>query len=194
MYGYPEALVVSWIRCGGEPNGYDLCTPIAELNPPLPGWGEYYKRAHVRKLFQSLDGWEVRGVRWKVWRADPNYCFRVTVKGPIPTIQPRTHIARPNVTLMVAYGTDRAACQMVVERMRSIIPHDEPAEYMRPEVVTEIIDVVLPEADRGSLLLRTVTKSGCNEIENADHQNVTDGTAVFRYNSVRFLSANVSGY
>ena len=95
---------------------------------------------------------------------------------------------------MVAYGTDRAACQMVVERMRSIIPHDEPAEYMRPEVVTEIIDVVLPEADRGSLLLRTVTKSGCNKIENADHQNVTDGTAVFRYNSVRFLSANVSGY
>ena len=77
-------LVVSWIRSGSKPNGYDLCTPIAELNPPLPGWGEYYKRAHVRKLFQSLDGWEVRGVRWKVWRADPNYRFRVTVKGPIP--------------------------------------------------------------------------------------------------------------
>jgi hypothetical protein len=81
-------------------------------------------------------------------------------------------IVRPNVTLMVAYGTNRAACQMVVERMRSIIPHDQPAEYMRPKVVTEIIDVVLPEADRGSLLLRTVTKSGCNEIENADYQNV----------------------
>jgi hypothetical protein len=47
--------------------GCDLCTPIAELNPLLRGWGEYYKRAHVRKLFQSLDGWEVRGVRWKVW-------------------------------------------------------------------------------------------------------------------------------
>jgi len=29
-------------------------------------------------------------------------------------------IVRPNVTLMVAYGTDRAACQMVVERMRKI--------------------------------------------------------------------------
>jgi hypothetical protein len=78
MYGYlrRSRLVVSWIRSGGEPNGYDLCTPIAELNPPLPGWGEYCKRAHVRKLFQSLDGWEVRGVRWKVWRADPNYRFR----------------------------------------------------------------------------------------------------------------------
>src|SRR6266566_2264027 len=30
---------------------------IAELNPLLRGWGEYYKRAHVRKLFQRLDGW-----------------------------------------------------------------------------------------------------------------------------------------
>jgi RNA-directed DNA polymerase len=30
---------------------------IEELNPLLRGWGEYYKRAHVRKLFQRLDGW-----------------------------------------------------------------------------------------------------------------------------------------
>src|SRR5438876_6333029 len=30
---------------------------IAGLNPLLRGWGEYYKRAHVRKLFQRLDGW-----------------------------------------------------------------------------------------------------------------------------------------
>jgi RNA-directed DNA polymerase len=29
---------------------------IEELNPLLRGWGEYYKRAHVRKLFQRLDG------------------------------------------------------------------------------------------------------------------------------------------
>src|SRR5260370_32982519 len=29
---------------------------IAKLNPLLRGWGEYYKRAHVRKLFQRLSG------------------------------------------------------------------------------------------------------------------------------------------
>ena len=28
---------------------------IAELNPLLRGWGEYYKRAHVRRLFHRLD-------------------------------------------------------------------------------------------------------------------------------------------
>jgi RNA-directed DNA polymerase len=44
---------------------------IAELNPRLRGWGEYYKRAHVRKLFHRLDGWIVRRIwshRYKRWR------------------------------------------------------------------------------------------------------------------------------
>jgi hypothetical protein len=82
-------------------------------------------------------------------------------------------IVRPGITLMVGYGTDQCACQMTLEPTRSIIPHDEPAKYVRPEVVTDILDEVLPEAERGSLLLRTVTKSGCNEFEIADYQNVT---------------------
>ncbi len=36
---------------------------IAELDPVLQGWGEYYKRAHVRKVFHQLDGW----VRQRIW-------------------------------------------------------------------------------------------------------------------------------
>ena len=30
---------------------------IEELNPLLRGWREYYKKAHVRRLFHRLDGW-----------------------------------------------------------------------------------------------------------------------------------------
>jgi len=44
---------------------------IAGLNPFLRGWGEYYKRAHVRKLFQHLDGWIRRRIwshRYRRWR------------------------------------------------------------------------------------------------------------------------------
>ena len=44
---------------------------IVELNPLLRGWGEYYKRAHVRLLFHRLDGWIVRRIwshRYKRWR------------------------------------------------------------------------------------------------------------------------------
>ena len=44
---------------------------IKELNPTLRGWGEYYKRAHVRTLFHKLDGWVVRRIwshRFRRWR------------------------------------------------------------------------------------------------------------------------------
>lgn len=83
------------------------------------------------------------------------------------------YVVRPGVTLMVTYGTDGFACQMVVEPTTSIIHRDEPAKYMRPEVVTEVLEEVLPEAERGTLILRTVTKSGCNDYETIDYQNVT---------------------
>jgi group II intron reverse transcriptase/maturase len=36
---------------------------VEELNPVLRGWGQHYKRAHVRKLFHRLDGWIVRRIR-----------------------------------------------------------------------------------------------------------------------------------
>ena len=44
---------------------------IAGLNPLLRGWGTYYKRAHVRKLFHRLDGWikhRIRSHLYKHWR------------------------------------------------------------------------------------------------------------------------------
>jgi RNA-directed DNA polymerase len=52
---------------------------IAELNPLLRGWGEYYKRAHVRRLFNRLDRWILRRIwshhhkRWRNagWRRMP---------------------------------------------------------------------------------------------------------------------------
>ena len=44
---------------------------IAALNPLLRGWAEYYKRAHVRRLFHRLDAWIRRRIwshRYKHWR------------------------------------------------------------------------------------------------------------------------------
>lgn len=41
------------------------------INPVLRGWGNYFKRAHVRKLFNRLDRWIVRRIwshRFKGWR------------------------------------------------------------------------------------------------------------------------------
>jgi group II intron reverse transcriptase/maturase len=44
---------------------------IHEINPVIRGWGTYFRRAHVRRLFHQLDGWIVRRVwshRFKRWR------------------------------------------------------------------------------------------------------------------------------
>jgi group II intron reverse transcriptase/maturase len=44
---------------------------IANLNPVIRGWGNYYKRAHVRRLFNRLNGWivhRIRSHRCKRWR------------------------------------------------------------------------------------------------------------------------------
>jgi group II intron reverse transcriptase/maturase len=41
------------------------------INPVLRGWGNHFKRAHVRKLFNRLDRWIVRRIwshRFKRWR------------------------------------------------------------------------------------------------------------------------------
>jgi hypothetical protein len=44
---------------------------IEGLNPILRGWGNYYKKAHIRKLFNRLNRWIVRRIwshRFKRWR------------------------------------------------------------------------------------------------------------------------------
>jgi RNA-directed DNA polymerase len=44
---------------------------VNEINPVIRGWGNYYKRAHVRKLFNRLDRWIVQRIwshRSKRWR------------------------------------------------------------------------------------------------------------------------------
>jgi RNA-directed DNA polymerase len=44
---------------------------IEEINPIIRGWGRYYCKAHVRKLFNRLDRWIVQRIwshRYKRWR------------------------------------------------------------------------------------------------------------------------------
>jgi RNA-directed DNA polymerase len=44
---------------------------IEQINPVIRGWGNYYCKAHVRKLFNQLDRWIVRRIwshRHKRWR------------------------------------------------------------------------------------------------------------------------------
>ena len=76
---------------------------IEQINPLLRGWGHYYKRAHVRKLFNRLDRWVVRRIwshrfkRWRCagWKSLPNAKLYgelglVNLVGLIPSIASQT--------------------------------------------------------------------------------------------------------
>ena len=81
-----------------------LTTPelIEQLNPVLRGWGHYFKRAHIRLLFNRLDRWIVRRIwshrskRWRCvgWKALPaaklyGELGLVNLVGLIPSIASR---------------------------------------------------------------------------------------------------------
>lgn len=56
---------------------------------------------------------------------------------------------RQGVSLTVGYGPDRLACRMQIEPKRSPSEELDKMKHMRPEVVSDIIDEVLPESQRG---------------------------------------------
>ena len=75
---------------------------IEQINPVIRGWGNYYRRANVRKLFNQLDRWIVRRVwshrykRWRCggWKQLPNAKLYaelglVNLVSLIPSIAPR---------------------------------------------------------------------------------------------------------
>ena len=78
------------------------CELIGKVNPLIRGWGEYYKKAHVRKLFNRLNRWIVRRIwshrfkRWRNggWKQLPEATLYgeyglVNLIGLIPSIAPR---------------------------------------------------------------------------------------------------------
>lgn len=79
---------------------------IEQLNPVLRGWGHYYKRAHIRRLFHQLDAWIVRRIwshrhkRWRCagWKTLPTPTLYgelglVNLVGLIPSIGPHAQRA-----------------------------------------------------------------------------------------------------
>ncbi len=79
---------------------------IRDLNPVIRGWGEYYKRAHVRRLFNQLDRWVERRLwshrhkRWRCagWKTLPTRRLRgelglVSLLSLIPSLNLRPYAA-----------------------------------------------------------------------------------------------------
>ncbi len=89
LYAYPTQKSVDRFKCSirrKTRRRIPLSTAelIREINPVIRGWGEYYKRAHVRRLFHRLDGWVERRLwshhhrRWhcRGWKTLPKRRLR----------------------------------------------------------------------------------------------------------------------
>src|SRR5690625_7801503 len=48
--------------------GRNLQRFIESLRPLLIGWGNYFRLAEVKRVFEDLDGWLRRRLRTVVWR------------------------------------------------------------------------------------------------------------------------------
>ena len=113
LYAYPTQKSIDRFKDGVRRKtrrGVPLRTAelIRELNPVIRGWGEYYKRAHVRRLFNQLDRWVERRLwshryrRWRCagWKTLPTRRLRgelglVSLIGLIPSLTSR-RVAAPS--------------------------------------------------------------------------------------------------
>jgi len=76
LYAYPRDRTIERFKkrvrqITNRRNPKKLGGLLDELNPVIRGWGNYYRRAHVRRLFHRLDGWILRRIwswRYKRWR------------------------------------------------------------------------------------------------------------------------------
>ncbi len=76
LYAYPRDRTIERFknrvrRITTRRNPKKLGGLLDELNPVIRGWGNYFRRAHVRRLFHRLNGWIVRRIwswRYKRWR------------------------------------------------------------------------------------------------------------------------------
>jgi hypothetical protein len=74
-------------------------------------------------------------------------------------------VPTPQIELLVNYGADRQACEILIQpTSMSIFPAEKPFGPMMDEtVVSQILEEVSPVLTRGKGGLSHVTKSGCNE-------------------------------
>jgi hypothetical protein len=107
--------------------------------------------------------------------------------------------ARPGISLTVEYGADRLACKLLVERTRSLLTNVRPrarSESGKPEsqptsdriqlhtelqnpppvamssdVVTEILEELVPLTSRGSEVRSFTIVSGANRVHIVDYEN-----------------------
>lgn len=81
-------------------------------------------------------------------------------------------IVRPNVRAAVEYGADGAACQVVIQAERTLVPMEQPIKYLRPETVTDLLEELVPVRGRGREFGTLDEHMGCVHGETVEYENV----------------------
>jgi hypothetical protein len=82
-------------------------------------------------------------------------------------------MARPGIAVTVEYGSDGAACWVLIEPPRPLFRPEEKLPLMLSDTVTEILQEIAPNTTRGVSLLSTISAMGCPESETTQYQALT---------------------
>jgi hypothetical protein len=80
--------------------------------------------------------------------------------------------ARPGISVAVEYGSDRLACQVLIEPPDSLIHQEEQARLMSSEGASQVLEEVAPVATRGNKINSSIDFSGCVAVHRTDYENV----------------------
>jgi len=85
------------------------------------------------------------------------------------------YTAKNDIGLTVEYGSDGLACQIVMERKQPLLHSDQGQQYMSPEVVSALIDEIVPPDSRGPQTTTLLESMGCAEGRIDEYENVWIG-------------------
>jgi hypothetical protein len=81
--------------------------------------------------------------------------------------------ARPGISVAVEYGSDRLACEALIEPSQSFVHQEEQGRLMSSEGVSAVLEEIAPLAMRGKEINSVYTVSGCNKADITDYENVS---------------------
>lgn len=85
------------------------------------------------------------------------------------------YTATNDIGVTVEYGSDGLACQILIERKQPLLHSNQAQQYMPPEVVSALIDEIVPPASRGRHITSMLESMGCAEGHVDQYENVGIG-------------------
>jgi hypothetical protein len=80
-------------------------------------------------------------------------------------------VARPGISLVVQYGSDRVVCQALIEPPQSLVNQEQQVPLMSSERVSEVLEEIAPIATRGKEINTFDLEDGCNQVRTTAYEN-----------------------